>query len=227
MYDIDIQLNFELLIKVVVIDTQLICDEGSSDEQDAYFQKVEEKIRIASAANAPYFIVAGHYPVYSVGDIGTTDKLVQKLKPILHKYNVQAYFSGHDHTMQHLTDNYMNTTVHYVVSGAAAYVDDSTAHMNTVPNNSLKFAWKTNEDQFNCSWCADERCNMCTGALVLVKATKQNMTFIYLNTHGETIYSDLTLYPKNSADNKLSINGLFNYLVVVVLFYFKKYFNKL
>ena len=215
-------MNSELLMKVVVIDTQLICDEGSSDEQEAYFQKVEEKIRIASGANAPYFIVAGHYPVYSVGVIGSTDKLVQKLKPILHKYNVQAYFSGHDHTMQHLTDVYMNKTVQYVVSGAAAYVDDSTAHMNTVPDNSLKFAWKTNEDQFNCSWCADERCNRCTGALVLVKATKQNMTFIYLNTNGEPIYSDLTLYPNNSAGNKWSFDSFLKYLFVLVLFYFKK-----
>ena len=37
------------------------------------------------------------------------------------------------------------------------------------------------------------------GAFVLVKATKEKMSFTYLNTKGETIYSNLTIYPKSDA----------------------------
>ena len=41
LYDIDINLNGELLIKVLVIDTQKICDEGTDKERDEYLKQVD------------------------------------------------------------------------------------------------------------------------------------------------------------------------------------------
>jgi acid phosphatase len=44
--------------------------------------------------------------------------LVERLKPLLEKYGVQAYFNGHDHNLQHATSN----GVHYFTSGAGSRV---------------------------------------------------------------------------------------------------------
>jgi tartrate-resistant acid phosphatase type 5 len=64
------------------------------------------------------------HPVWSVGHHGPTDVLVEKLNPMLLKYKVAAYFSGHDHDMQHLNDS----GVQYFLSGAGHLVESSQKH---------------------------------------------------------------------------------------------------
>uniref|UniRef100_A0A915HWB4 Calcineurin-like phosphoesterase domain-containing protein n=1 Tax=Romanomermis culicivorax TaxID=13658 RepID=A0A915HWB4_ROMCU len=49
---------------------------------------------------AEYLFIAGHYPVYSTADHGPTQCLIDKLNPLMQKYNVTAYLSGHDHNLQ-------------------------------------------------------------------------------------------------------------------------------
>lgn len=49
---------------------------------------------------ADYLIVAGHFPVYSIAEHGPTQCLLDRLKPMLYKYHVTAYFNGHDHNLQ-------------------------------------------------------------------------------------------------------------------------------
>ncbi len=51
-----------------------------------------------------------------VGETGASPSLQQMLLPLLHQYQVDAYLSSHDHSLQHLT-----TTAHceLFVSGAA------------------------------------------------------------------------------------------------------------
>ena len=49
---------------------------------------------------AEYLIVAGHHPIFSSGSHGNTKCLIQRLKPLLEKNSVTAYFSGHDHNLQ-------------------------------------------------------------------------------------------------------------------------------
>ena len=62
--------------------------------------------------------------VWSVGEHGPTKELVEKLKPMLEKYGVTAYFCGHDHNMQHLSDS----GVEYYVTGAGHLIDPSKSH---------------------------------------------------------------------------------------------------
>jgi acid phosphatase/tartrate-resistant acid phosphatase type 5 len=47
-------------------------------------------------STADHLFVAGHYPVYSACQHGSTGSLEKNLKPLLEKYNAH-YISGHDH----------------------------------------------------------------------------------------------------------------------------------
>eukprot|EP01126_Amoeba_proteus_P028000 TRINITY_DN2768_c0_g1_i2.p1 TRINITY_DN2768_c0_g1~~TRINITY_DN2768_c0_g1_i2.p1 ORF type:complete len:146 (-),score=29.50 TRINITY_DN2768_c0_g1_i2:66-503(-) len=84
--------------------------EPRDDKQLAWI----DKILCESAAD--WLIVAGHYPVYSGGSHGNTQELEDNLKPLLEKYHVDLYLSGHDHTLQYLKHH----NVHYVVSGSGS-----------------------------------------------------------------------------------------------------------
>lgn len=61
-------------------------------------------------------IVYGHYPIHAAGGDGEHAELIAKLLPILEKYHVQIYLSGHVHSMQ---DIETDSPVHFYVSGAA------------------------------------------------------------------------------------------------------------
>eukprot|EP01083_Nonionella_stella_P249454 862577_1 len=88
------------------------------------------------ASTADYLVVAGHYPIWSIAEHGSTADLVAKLNPLMKMYNATAYFSGHDHTFE-----YINTGdgIDYIDTGGTHVCDSSTAHTNTIPKNSLKF----------------------------------------------------------------------------------------
>ena len=71
-------------------------------EQMAWFKSV------LKASTAPWKIVIGHHPIYSGGVHGDTPYIVEHILPLLEKYNVQAYFNGHDHDLQHLQAGAVN-----------------------------------------------------------------------------------------------------------------------
>ena len=54
------------------------------------------------ASVASWKIVIAHHPVYSGGQHGDTPYIIEHILPLLEKYQVTAYFNGHDHDLQHL-----------------------------------------------------------------------------------------------------------------------------
>jgi len=68
------------------------------------------------SSKADWLVVCGHYPIFSGGEHGSTPSLVSRVKPLLERYGVDAYLSGHDHTLQHLSEG----GVEYYVSGNGA-----------------------------------------------------------------------------------------------------------
>lgn len=65
-------------------------------------------------SRATWKIVYGHHPIYSAGQHGDTQRLVDALLPVL-RDRADAYFCGHDHDMQHLRPD---GGVHFFVAGS-------------------------------------------------------------------------------------------------------------
>jgi tartrate-resistant acid phosphatase type 5 len=64
-----------------------------------------------AASTAQWKIVIGHHPIYSGGGIfghGDTPELIENILPLLETNQVQAYFNGHDHNLQHLQTGKVN-----------------------------------------------------------------------------------------------------------------------
>lgn len=85
-------------------------------------QNPEKEIKwldsLLASSTAEWKIVVGHHHVYTGGsrkDIVSDQKEV--LEPLFKKYNVDVYFCGHEHDLQHLKPE---GKTHYVVSGAGS-----------------------------------------------------------------------------------------------------------
>jgi len=71
--------------------------------------------RTLQKSKSKWKIVFGHYPIYSNGAHGGTPQLQVHLLPLLKKYGVHLYLSGHDHSICHKEDG-----VHCLVSGCGS-----------------------------------------------------------------------------------------------------------
>lgn len=166
-YTVNIKTNDgKTLITLIMIDTIKLCgntkfsilsstDTSSSptyastaDQNLAnlYFADLDSRLSKASTSGVPYLIVAGHFPVYSVAEHGSTQCLVDRLQPMLHKYKVSAYLSGHDHNLQHISVTSAGSTVEYMVSGANSLNANSQVNLAKVPSGSLKYRWPTSTE---------------------------------------------------------------------------------
>ena len=56
---------------------------------------------------------------------------MQRLKPLLEKYNVSAYLAGHDHCAQHIDEG---KGVQYHGIGAGVMCDPTTKHKDAIPS---------------------------------------------------------------------------------------------
>ena len=99
-------------VQIVFTDTTVLAPsqtratyEGISEEQQAArIAAVQESLTIIfeeSMKDPPdWLLLMGHYPIYSTGSHGDNEELLQNLLPFFEKYNVNAYFSGHDHVSE-------------------------------------------------------------------------------------------------------------------------------
>lgn len=89
-----------------------------------------------ATSEAKWKVVLGHHPLYSSGKrYGKTDGIRQILEPVLEKYQVDAYYAGHEHDLQH--NQPKGTTVAHFISGAGSEVRPVAQHEFT------KFAQST------------------------------------------------------------------------------------
>ena len=89
-------------------------------EQDTAAQKRWLEDVLTKRDPDAWCIVIGHHPMYSGGKRkGETNDMINSFNALLAKYNVDAYFAGHEHDLQHQDDG---TGVQYFVSGAGSEV---------------------------------------------------------------------------------------------------------
>ncbi|EDO35960.1 predicted protein, partial [Nematostella vectensis] len=124
-------------VQVVMIDTMLLCFKKYRNKSPSLLVNLFNKYINFFFIRANYLIVAGHHPVFSVGPHGSTKCLRSRLVPLLRKYKVSAYLSGHDHNLQHIKAT--DSTVHYFVSGNGNFCSSRKTHVQTLPRNSLKY----------------------------------------------------------------------------------------
>lgn len=102
---------------VVFIDTTTLapsenscCNSKGGVSEDIQQQRItsqlkhiEEELIVATTIIHPtWIVICGHYPVFSSGDHGDIKELELYLWPLMEKYKVHSYISGHDHISSHL-----------------------------------------------------------------------------------------------------------------------------
>jgi len=87
-----------------------------------------------------WIFVFGHHSPFSVGPHGNNLPLHADVLPLLHAYGVNVYFAGHDHTMQHLSQNVSATIpVADLPSALADTSYDASTHFDTRLYNGFHF----------------------------------------------------------------------------------------
>lgn len=118
---------------------------------------------VLSSAKEQWIFVIGHHPVYSASPKhGNTPELIKKFKPLFDRYNVDFYFCGHDHDMQHLKP--AGSKVDYIVTGSGGEVR------------------KTGKD-------ANSLFSLPEPGFTLVSINGKDLTLYFINTKGQIVYS--------------------------------------
>jgi hypothetical protein len=122
-YTIVKKINDSVSARFIFLDTPPLISNyrnNPSEYPDAVKQDKEKELRwledVLANSKEQWKIVFGHHPVYSASQKhGNTPEMIERVKPLLEKYNVQFYICGHDHDFQHLHEK--GKDVEYIVTG--------------------------------------------------------------------------------------------------------------
>jgi predicted MPP superfamily phosphohydrolase len=127
-YSIAREVNDSISVRLIFIDTPAMIEEYRNNPEkypDAYKQNIDKQLKwledILKKSSEQWILVFGHHPIYSASQKhGNTEEMIAKVKPLLEKYKVQAYFCGHDHDFQHLHEK--GHMLDYIVTGTGGEI---------------------------------------------------------------------------------------------------------
>lgn len=139
-----------LTAQFVMIDTVLLSGSLDDEDDEAAMPSDVDPVLAATqwqwiqstlaSSTADWLIVAGHYPVWSVGNHGPTADLVQHLDPLLKKYGVSLYLCGHEHNVE-----FLRGSLDYIVTGAGHSLEYSKKTQGSLPASvQLRFYYPPN-----------------------------------------------------------------------------------
>ncbi|VDK43991.1 unnamed protein product [Cylicostephanus goldi] len=167
-------------------------DQNLRDRAERQWRWIEKNLK---TSKADYLFVAGHYPIHSMASHGPTTCLRKRLDPLLRRYHVSAYFSGHDHTLQHIVypigDGY---EMHYVVSGAGSRSDHSTKHLGTIPAQFLMFRYPV-------GWNPISNWGFTYGGFLYMEITKNSASLQFITGSNVTMYRT-KIYPRSMSERR-------------------------
>ena len=121
-------------IQFFVLDTDVIVK--NRDHATEQIEWLEGELQASSAA---WKIVYGHHPVFSYGKHGHEVRMINLVRPLLEKYGVDVYISGHEHDRQLLGPV---EGVYYIVSGTGSKSRHTRYGEKTIfAATNLGFAW--------------------------------------------------------------------------------------
>ena len=163
LFPIDATNNLECFF----IDTSPLISEykNETDMKAIHTQDVAAQLKwldqALGASKAKWKLVFGHHPIYSAGmGHGNQEDMIRLVRPILTDHDVQGYFSGHDHDLQHLRDDDLN---YYVSGGGSEHLP-----VKAVPK--IEFG-------------------LATSGFLLVSVRPNDMHVRYIDNLGNTIYT--------------------------------------
>ena len=127
---------------------------------------------VLSSTGSDWKIVVGHHPPFSGGvRVNSTGNIRRHLEPVFKRNDVDIYFAGHEHDLQHI---YPGEGTHYIVSGAGSEVRPTGMMEHS------KFARSV-------------------PGFVVASLTKESLLLQFVDTSGKVIYSYTILKGNNPA----------------------------
>jgi len=133
-------------------------------------------------SDADYLLVAGHYPIYSACSHGGSEILQSTLDPLLRKYGVTAYLSGHEHCQFHFSYKGMD----YILSGTGHDCCYASDKINTLPKKGkLKYLLADSTEYSGSSGVR--------GGFASFDVGRDGMTFAIHRESGDVLYESVLL----------------------------------